>query len=148
MADTTNPYSAPKADDDAPSDRGRNGFDLVDASASVRLANLAIDYVLFMVACFALGFIVALLGAPELVGLLTWPVMIGYYLFFEGIFNSTPGKMITRTRVVTIQGGKPSFGQIFGRTLSRFVPFEAFSFLGAGATGWHDRWTGTRVVRI
>jgi hypothetical protein len=38
------------------------------------------------------------------------------------------------------------FSQILGRTFSRFVPFEPFSFLGSGH-GWHDRWSDTRVVR-
>lgn len=31
-----------------------------------------------------------------------------------------------------LRGGKPSLGQIFDRALSRFVPFEDFSFLGRG----------------
>ena len=43
--------------------------------------------------------------------------------------------------------GRPTYGQILGRTFSRFVPFEAFSFLPS-PVGWHDRWSGTRVVRV
>ncbi|CAN0592803.1 unnamed protein product, partial [Laminaria digitata] len=38
--------------------------------------------------------------------------------------------------------------RLLGRTAARFVPFEAFSFLGGDATGWHDRWSNTRVVRL
>ena len=41
-------------------------------------------------------------------------------------------------------GTKPRFGQVIGRTLCRFVPFEAFSFFGE--RGWHDKIPKTRVV--
>jgi uncharacterized RDD family membrane protein YckC len=147
MGDMTNPYSAPRADDDASAERALYADGLVDATQGVRFANLLLDYVFSFVVCFVLAFIVALAGQPELAGLITWPGMIGYYIFFEHVFNATPGKMITRTRVVRLDGGKPSVGQIIGRTFSRFVPFEAFSFLGS-SSGWHDRWSKTRVVRV
>ena len=39
---------------------------------------------------------------------------------------------------------KPEPGKIVLRSLSRLVPFEAFSCLGD--RGWHDRWTQTFVV--
>ena len=146
MGDAINPYSAPRADDEA---RPANVYDdgLMDAKPSLRFANLIIDYVLYLLLCFVIGALSVVVGYPQLATLLTWPALIGYYVFFEGIFNATPGKMITRTRVVQIDGRKPTIGQVFGRTLSRFVPFEAFSFLGSG-TGWHDRWSRTRVVRL
>ena len=147
MGDLTNPYSAPRADEESAYERVAYGDGLMDATQGQRFANLLIDDVCFIIVCFVLGAVIAVIGRPELAGLISWPVMIGYYLFFEGIFNATPGKMITRTRVVGLDGGKPGFGQLLGRTLSRFVPFEPFSFLG-GSSGWHDRWSKTRVVRI
>jgi uncharacterized RDD family membrane protein YckC len=94
-------------------------------------------------------FVLTLLSGPKHAGgLISYPVMIGYYLFFEGTFGATPGKMITKTRVVRFDGDKPRFGQIVGRTLSRFVPFEPFSFFSNNSQGWHDRWSGTRVVKV
>ena len=68
-----------------------------------------------------------------------------YYLGFETLFGKTPAKWLTRTRVITNAGNRPTFGHIFKRTLVRFVPFEGLSFLGRGR-GWHDRWSRTRVV--
>ena len=56
------------------------------------------------------------------------------------------GKMITGTIVVTEDGQKPSFGQILGRSFARIVPFEPFSFLGNDASGWHDKWSETKVI--
>lgn len=72
-----------------------------------------------------------------------------YYVPCEALVGRTPAKLITGTRVVDAGGGTATFGQILGRTLARLVPFEPFSFLGGGArpAGWHDRWSGTLVVR-
>jgi len=147
MADLNNPYSAPQADEEALRPANVYADDLVDAKASVRFANLLIDNTLYLALCFGIGVLSVLVGKPELGSWLTWPTLFGYYVFFEGIFGATPGKLITRTRVVQIDGQKPTIGQVLGRTASRFVPFDALSFLGSGA-GWHDRWTRTRVVRI
>ncbi len=148
MGDVNNPYTAPRADEEVPLVRAEL-YDggLIDATPGLRFANLIIDEILYLVLCFVVGALAAVLGVPKLATMLTWPLLIGYYVFFEGIFAATPGKMITRTRVVQVDGTKPTIGQVFGRTFSRFVPFEAFSFLGS-RTGWHDRWSGTRVVRV
>ncbi|MEL6256277.1 MAG: RDD family protein [Bacteroidota bacterium] len=70
-----------------------------------------------------------------------------YYALFEIIFDKTPGKFLTKTKVVNLEGGKADTTAILLRSLIRYVPFEAFSFLGDSATGWHDSWSKTRVVR-
>lgn len=70
--------------------------------------------------------------------------MMLYYIFFEGLWTRTPGKFVFGTIVVNEQGGRPSIGQIVGRTFSRFIPFEAFSCLGE--RGWHDSIPKTLVV--
>ncbi|GEP41499.1 RDD family protein [Brevifollis gellanilyticus] len=75
-------------------------------------------------------------------------LMLIYYPFFETLFGRTPGKWITGTKVVKPDGSKPGFGTILGRTLSRLVPFEPFSFLGSGDSGWHDQWSGTVTVDL
>jgi uncharacterized RDD family membrane protein YckC len=68
-----------------------------------------------------------------------------YYPFFESVFGATPGKFLTRTTVVDFNTDEqPTFISIVGRTLARFIPFDAFSF--AGARGWHDKFSNTRVV--
>ncbi|HVR18271.1 MAG TPA: RDD family protein [Polyangiaceae bacterium] len=73
-------------------------------------------------------------------------LLFGYYIVFEALFARTPAKWITRTRVIALDGSRPRFLQIVGRSFARYVPFEPFSFLG-NARGWHDRWSSTRVVR-
>lgn len=72
-----------------------------------------------------------------------------YYAAFEAIFGATIAKFITRTRVVSVDGGKAGFGKILGRSLARMLPFEQFSFLfGDKRLGWHDTLSGTRVIDI
>ncbi len=69
-----------------------------------------------------------------------------YYVGCEYLFERTPAKFLTRTKVVTVYGLKPSFMTIVGRTLCRFIPFEQFSFFGDDPIGWHDKFSNTRVV--
>ena len=70
-----------------------------------------------------------------------------YFAGSEVVFGRTLGKLVTRTHVVAVSGAPASVAQICGRTLIRFIPFDAFSFFGNPVVGWHDRWSGTRVVR-
>ena len=113
-------------------------------------------FVLDQAGIFVLGFIVGLVallafGQPALAALQRMPsVVLGtiflvtYYLFFEGLWGRSPGKLVFGTVVVNEEGMRPRFRQIVGRTLCRLIPFEAFSFFGS--RGWHDRIPKTRVV--
>lgn len=73
--------------------------------------------------------------------------MVCYYLGFESQLYTTPAKMLTQCTVVMENGEKPSFEVIAKRSLCRLIPFEVFSFLGAGS-GWHDVLSKTKVIRI
>jgi len=72
--------------------------------------------------------------------------LFAYYVFFEGIWARTPGKWLFGTVVVRASGGRPSLGQVLGRTACRLIPFEQLSFF-FGSVGWHNRIPKTRVVR-
>ncbi|MGC4094529.1 MAG: RDD family protein [Polyangiaceae bacterium] len=112
------------------------------ASQGSRFVNLIVDGLLSQVVATVGGVVFG-----EAAIFVTIPLLIGYYLFFEGMFGKTPAKWLTNTRVVTVDGAHPRFMQILGRILSRYVPFEAFSFLDSHPVGWHDKWSGTRVIR-
>ncbi len=75
----------------------------------------------------------------------------GMFIYYFGteffLKGRTIGKLITGTRAITTDFTYLSAGDAAKRTLSRFVPFEAFSFLGRYDNGWHDRWTDTMVVK-
>jgi uncharacterized RDD family membrane protein YckC len=105
---------------------------------------LMVLVVLFLLAFGDKG-LAMLEGTPDLVLSLTF--YLAYYLFFEGLWARTPAKFILGTVVTMEDGSRPSWGQIFKRTASRFIPFEPFSFLGESAIGWHDSISRTRVIR-
>ena len=71
---------------------------------------------------------------------------ISYYILFEYLTQTTIGKMLTVTKVISKKGGRPSFYQIVIRSLVRLIPLESLSFLGARSVGWHDEISGTLVV--
>jgi uncharacterized RDD family membrane protein YckC len=70
-----------------------------------------------------------------------------YYLVLEVGCGTTPGKLLTGSKVIDIHGGHPTRMQFLLRTLCRFIPFEPFSFLDRDGKGWHDSFTKTYVVR-
>lgn len=132
------------------------------ATQGQRFANYVIDY-LFLIGLGAL--VGAALGlvlgyfAPEHLGIFEednrlldylYGFIIGtiYYSFFEGFTGRSIGKFFTKTKVVTEEGERPNFYTIFVRSMCRYIPFNALSFLGADASGWHDKFSKTRVVVI
>jgi uncharacterized RDD family membrane protein YckC len=147
VSDHSNPYAPPRASLEPEVDvraRASSG----DVPVGTRFIHLIVDNIVRYLIATLVGFFFESAENPALgpiLALLTYPA---YYVFFEGVFGSTPAKLMTGSRVVAVGGGRPTFGQILGRTFARVVPFEPFSFLGDTPTGWHDRWSGTRVVRL
>ncbi len=148
MSEALNPYSPPQANvEPLPGERPTQL-----ASKGRRFGTFVVDYLLFMVMSFVFGVAVGLLfgeagmavlrQTPDLV--LGAGLFLVYYLFFEGLWGRTPGKLAFGTRVVSESGGKPGLGQVLGRTLSRFIPFEALSTFAERP--WHDSLSKTLVV--
>jgi uncharacterized RDD family membrane protein YckC len=134
-----------------------------EASTGQRFVNYIIDY-LFM--AFAVSFATTYLlvqflmaTSPEIAYdlfaetnvLATYLIAIInhllYFTFCEKVFRGhTLGKLVSGTRVIREDGEELRFKDAFLRSLSRLVPFEAFSiWFGEGM--WHDRWTKTKVIK-
>lgn len=111
------------------------------ASLGKRLANYVID----RIGTYIFAFLIMMM-LPNSALLFIIIIMFGYYLLFEGIWQKTPGKWITKTKIVRRDETKPSFGQILGRTFARLIPFEPISFLVGAPIGWHDSLSKTLVV--
>ena len=78
--------------------------------------------------------------------LLSWLVFQPlYYFIFEFAMQASPAKALLGRIVVDEYGNKPTAKQFFIRSISRVVPFEAFSCLSP--LGWHDNWSNTFVIR-
>ena len=135
------------------------------ASKEQRFLNFIIDSVVFYLIFYTIGILLFLLFSVigfekgvlwlenlENIGrgwdyLISYTGMYIYFFFMETLLSKTIGKAITRTMVVNENGEKPLLKDIAIRSLIRFVPFDAFSFLGTLGNGWHDKWSDTYVVK-
>lgn len=68
-----------------------------------------------------------------------------FYFAFEALFNATPGKFLTESRVVDEEGLVPDNSSLVKRTLFRSIPFNPLSFLFNA--DWHDQYSSTQVCK-
>ena len=124
------------------------------ATMGWRLINLLVDWA----GIFALSFVVGVLMYMFNLGHIlenSHDLVVGaalcliYYWPQEALTGRTLGKLVSGTRVVDLNGEPIGWGRALKRSLVRLVPFEAFSFLTENRPrGWHDAWTGTRVISL
>lgn len=131
------------------------------ASFLRRLANNFIDGIAVAFLVYPLVFLVSLLlgvsqdeavetgniAAVVAIALVSIIVPPLYFFVCEWRWQRTAGKLATATKVVDYAGGKLSAGRAFLRTICRYIPFDALSFLFSSyPRGWHDKVSGTLVV--
>lgn len=124
---------------------------LSTATQQKRVLNFLIDNYFLLLIGLILWYIIFLnfnIILPPQSILIYMPISwLIYYLFFEGIWNKTPAKYITGTKVITKSYNNPRFSWIIIRTLFRLTPFDPFTFLfSAKPYGWHDKYSQTIVV--
>lgn len=118
-----------------------------------RFLHLFIDWIIILVvsaqlissASLFFGAIVTTTSTLILYIIIPYLIPTLYYVISEGIFQQTIGKVVTKKYVRKINGQRASAGSIFGRTLARFIPFEAFSYFSTPPNGWHDSLSKTNV---
>jgi uncharacterized RDD family membrane protein YckC len=132
------------------------------ASGGKRFANYLLDTVFLMVFGSVVGVtigIVLAVASPEsllepakenklLDYVAGFILSMLYYAILESASGRTVAKFITKTKVVNEKGEKPDFSTILVRSLCRFIPFEALSFLDSDHSGWHDKLSKTKVVEV
>lgn len=126
---------------------------IVHATVGQRFANYIIDLVCIYILIFAVAFFGSWVAGSPIVDDNSPALLIGciavfvYYSFFEGVTKGrSPGKLITRTKVVKEDGSVPTFSDALKRSVSRLAPFEVLSALGGHP--WHDKWTRTYVIKV
>jgi len=130
------------------------------ASQGERATNFIIDLIFRSLLLFTVGFFgIFLYPDPQFwllieEGNLLIEIVIGtistllYYTVFEAVTNGKSlGKYITKTRAVKEDASPIGFSGAVLRSLCRIIPFEAFSYLGNDAIGWHDEFSGTLVIK-
>lgn len=135
------------------------------ASRGQRLTNYIIDLIFFYIFIFVFSLIFfavfSTFGEDEVVieGANTinsnffteWLfgafVILFYYTLTEYFFKGkTLGKLITKTRAVTLDNERLDFKTVLKRSLCRLIPFEQFSFLSENDAGLHDKLSKTKVI--
>lgn len=135
------------------------------ATKWTRFANLLIDRVIFSLFFFVTGFVVVFLDnifgiyfftdyllklseVNRVTDIFITSILFFFYTFLIEYFTKgrTIGKFITGTKVIMIDGQSPTLKDYFIRNIIRIIPFDGLSFLGEN--GWHDGWSGTRVINI
>jgi uncharacterized RDD family membrane protein YckC len=144
------PYHPPAATGSAPASEA--GILPPSASHALRLRNFICDSL--VVVPLAIGIGIAASKIPgiaatyaEWATIINWGIYFTYYFLFEALFGRTPGKFLTGTKVVNVNGARLTLSQLVVRSLSRLIPFEGFSFLGAEPEGWHDTLSRSFVVK-
>ena len=113
-----------------------------------RLYNFIIDSIIFFI--IVLVFSILLKEYVERQNLKYLMILLYYLYYFilELTIGQTVGKIITKTRVVTIDNiGKPNFTKIFIRTISRLIPIDFLSYLFS-SNGIHDILSKTELKKI
>ncbi|MCR9117751.1 MAG: RDD family protein [bacterium] len=154
MSEFPNPYQTPDTTPEIKTEPAN--AKIIPAGKGARFANMFIDFIAQIVIGAGFGVSVALIAGEQgilfleqipdvLIGM---PIAIGYYTLMEALTHKSLGKLITGTRVVSEDGGPPTFGQCLGRSFARMIPFEPFSVLFTDpARGWHDSLAKTYVVQ-
>lgn len=126
---------------------------VIQASQAQRFFTLLLDWFFCYCCGFLAGFVLAMSGLQNYARnadgfVLGTIIFLTYYIAQEALFGKTLGKRIMGTKVVSTDGSKLSLGQVISRTLCRFIPFEAFTFLGNKGVpyGWHDKIPKTKVI--
>ena len=121
------------------------------ASMPTRLLNYVIDQIIFLLLIMGHKYIGININLENLQkespAVLIYLMLLStvYCLVMEIFFSKTVGKMITRTRVVDVDGEKPTFKALLIRSMCRNIPFDNVSYL-VFPFGWHDSISNTRVV--
>jgi uncharacterized RDD family membrane protein YckC len=128
------------------------------AGQGQRIFNVLIDMITFFIIWIILSAVLIISGLnqtylnetgerlPIIPIIILVPTFWGYYLVTEFMFQRSFGKILTKTKVVSMTSDKPTLRQIIYRTLSRSIPFEYFSYL-VTVEGIHDKLSKTRVIK-
>lgn len=100
-----------------------------------------------------LGFIIILLNSliaknPMSQIIISGLISFSYFVFFEYFYYNTIGKSTMKTTVISTKTNQQdvTLSQIIIRTLLRWIPFEAVSFISKNPFGMHDKYSETKVI--
>jgi uncharacterized RDD family membrane protein YckC len=114
----------------------------------IRLYNFLIDSILFYIIILVISILLKEYVERQNLKYLMILFYYLYYFILELTIGQTIGKIITKTRVVTVDNNeKPSFTKKFVRTISRLIPIDLISYLFS-SNGIHDSLSKTKLKKI
>jgi uncharacterized RDD family membrane protein YckC len=118
-------------------------------SKSKRIINLLIDLLVIYFFTIFLNQIIEIIFDSSKIfnGIILIFVYFNYYIYLENKFQQTLGKYYTKTKVVKINGEKPTLKSIVFRTFCRIIPWDIISFI-LSDKGFHDLTSKTLVIKI
>lgn len=145
--ETLNPYAPPQSEVEPPAPIAQVSY----AGKGKRFLNFIIDSFIYQGITRGLD-AAGLLGGANMGFLVIFGMMLALQVTYHFLNELCGGrgisKLITGTRAEMRDGSPLTIRGAFLRSLCRLIPFEGFSFMGDGPTGWHDRIPGTRVVNV
>jgi uncharacterized RDD family membrane protein YckC len=115
---------------------------------TLRLVNFLLDTAIYF--AFMVAFLMVFTNAieQEKVKWISILIYFLYYFLFEYLIGQTLGKIITRSKVISLIENKGNyFFQILLRTLMRFIPLDILSYLFS-YRGLHDWISKTTIIKL
>ncbi|MBA4747034.1 MAG: RDD family protein [Muricauda sp.] len=114
----------------------------------VRLYNFLVDSIVFFIAVVLVSMLLKKYVERESLKYFMIPLYYVYYFVFESTSGQTIGKMITKTKVVSVNHSqRVGLLNIFWRTISRLIPIDIFSYLFSNR-GIHDILSQTQLKKL
>lgn len=115
---------------------------------TLRFINFLLDSAVFLTLLVIFWLIFKNVINRENVKWISFVLFFLYYFLFEYFMGQTLGKMITKSRVVSVSENRNHyFIRIIFRTLMRFILFDTLSYLFSDR-GLHDRISNTKVIKL
>lgn len=114
----------------------------------IRLYNFLFDSIAFFFAVVLVSMLLKNHIERESLKYFLIPLYYVYYFVFESTSGQTIGKMITKTKVVSVNHSqRVGMLNIFWRTISRLIPIDVFSYLFSNR-GIHDILSQTQLKKL
>jgi len=115
---------------------------------TLRFINFLLDTAIYFLFMLVLLLVFKNSIAQEKVKWISILVYFSYYFIFECINGQTIGKIITRSKVISLTETKDFFYiQILLRTLMRFIPLDMLTYIFS-FRGLHDWISKTTVIKL
>ena len=126
-------------------DKTKSEFTTVDK----RIINQLLDFSVILILTLFFNKIIKTVfnSSEDFTEIILISVYFTYYIYLENKYQQTLGKYYTKTKVVTVNGEKPTLKSIIYRTFCRTIPWDIISFT-LSHNGFHDITSKTRVIKI